>query len=106
MKKFKDVALGVVTAIGGFIDAGELVASSQAGAQFRFNLLWVIPLAMLVTIVFEEMAARVVQSSRRALFDSVRDRLGARLALIPLVAVSAVNLLTLVAEIAGMSFAC
>ncbi|HEX9369886.1 MAG TPA: hypothetical protein VF897_02735 [Roseiflexaceae bacterium] len=34
MKKLKDVALGVITAIGGFVDAGELITSAQAGALF------------------------------------------------------------------------
>jgi manganese transport protein len=51
------------------------------------------------------MAARVAMSTRRALFDAVRERLSFRLAAIPLVAVCLVNLLTLVAEIAGMSLA-
>ncbi len=35
MKRFKDVALGMVTAIGGFVDAGELITSAQAGALFQ-----------------------------------------------------------------------
>jgi manganese transport protein len=105
MKKVKDVALGIVTAIGGFVDAGELITSAQAGALFHWSLLWVVPLCVVMAILYETMAARVAMSTRRALFDAVRERLGFRLALIPLLAVCAVNLLTLVAEIAGMAFA-
>jgi manganese transport protein len=105
MKKWKDVALGVVTAIGGFVDAGELITSAQAGARFQWALLWVVPICVLLAILYETMAARVAMATQRALFDGIRERLGFRLAIIPLVAVSVVNLLTLVAEIAGMSFA-
>jgi Mn2+/Fe2+ NRAMP family transporter len=105
MKKWKDVALGIVTAIGGFVDAGELITSAQAGARFQWSLLWVVPLCVLLAILYEAMAARVAMSTRRALFDAVRERLSFRLAAIPLVAVCLVNLLTLVAEIAGMAYA-
>src|SRR5436190_22201541 len=105
MKKWKDVALGIVTAIGGFVDAGELITSAQAGARFQWSLLWVVPLCVLLAMMYEAMAARVAMSTRRALFDAVRERLSFRLAAIPLVAVCLVNLLTLVAEIAGMAFA-
>jgi len=34
------MVIGVVTAIGGFVDIGELVAMPQAGAEYRFGLLW------------------------------------------------------------------
>jgi manganese transport protein len=105
MKKLKDVALGIVTAIGGFVDAGELITSAQAGALFQWSLLWVVPVCVLLAIMYETMAARVAMSTQRALFDAVRERLGFRLALIPLLAICAVNLLTLVAELAGMAFA-
>jgi Mn2+/Fe2+ NRAMP family transporter len=105
MNKLKDIALGVITAIGGFVDAGELITSAQAGAIFQWGLLWVVPVCVVIAIVYEAMATRVAMSTKRALFDAVRERLGFRLALIPLVAICAVNLLTLVAEIAGMSYA-
>src|SRR5207249_4039617 len=44
-------------------------------------------------------------ASGRTLFDAIRDRLGFRLALLALAASVAVNLFTLVVEIAGMSLA-
>src|SRR5919202_6578571 len=105
MKKWKDVTLGLITAIGGFVDAGELITSAQAGARFQWALLWVVPLCVVMLVLYETMAARVAMSTGRALFDAVRERLGFRLALIPLIAICVVNLLTLVAEIAGMAFA-
>jgi Mn2+/Fe2+ NRAMP family transporter len=51
------------------------------------------------------MAARVSMSTKNAQFDAVRQRIGFRLALVPLVTISLVNLFTLVAELAGMSLA-
>jgi Mn2+/Fe2+ NRAMP family transporter len=104
MDKLKSVALGIVTSIGGFVDAGELVTTHQAGAYFGFRLLWVVPLSVLIIATFTEMAGRVAAASERATFDLVRERFGAGAAAIPLVAVMIVNLLTLVAEIAGMAF--
>jgi Mn2+/Fe2+ NRAMP family transporter len=105
MKKLKDIALGIITAIGGFIDAGAIVSSSQAGAQFRFSLLWVVVLSFFTITLYVEMAARVAISTRRALFDAVRERLGFRIALLPLVTICLVNWLTIAAEIAGMAYA-
>jgi manganese transport protein len=83
----------------------QVITSAQAGARFQWSLLWVVPLCIMLAILYETMAARVAMATKRALFDGIRERLGFRLALIPLLAVCAVNLLTLVAEIAGMAFA-
>jgi Mn2+/Fe2+ NRAMP family transporter len=105
MNKLKDIALGVITAIGGFVDAGQLLTNTQAGAMFRFGLLWTVPFCVVAASVYEEMAARLAMSTERALFDAIRERMGFRLGLVPLAAISLVNLLTLIAELAGMSLA-
>jgi len=63
MDKLKSVALGIVTSIGGFVDAGELITSQQAGALFRFRLLWVVPLSVLIIATFTEMAQKEAQRS-------------------------------------------
>jgi manganese transport protein len=39
MKKFVEIFLGILTAMGGFVDVGELVFSVNAGAKFGFRLL-------------------------------------------------------------------
>src|SRR5205823_13945435 len=103
MGKLSGIALGVVTAFGGFIDMGELVTCSQAGAQYRFALLWTIVVGTLGIIVYADTAGRVAIASGRSLFDVIRDRLGFRLALIPLAGALLVNVLTLVIELAGMA---
>ena len=42
MKKIFAITLGILTAIGGFVDIGDLVANAETGARFRFGLAWVV----------------------------------------------------------------
>ena len=42
MKKFFAVFLGVLSAIGGFVDMGDLVANAAVGARFGVELAWVV----------------------------------------------------------------
>lgn len=105
MGRVTSITLGIITAIGGFVDMGELVTASQAGATYRFSLLWTVVVGTLGIIVFTDMSGRVAIASGRTIFDVIRDRLGFRLALIPLVVSTVVNVLTIVIEIAGMALA-
>ena len=104
MQKFAAVALGVVTAIGGFVDIGELVTLPAAGATYRFALLWVLALSVIGAMVYAEMAGRIELASQRAVFEVMRERLGFRLGVVPVLAVIVLNVLTLSAEIAGIAF--
>jgi Mn2+/Fe2+ NRAMP family transporter len=105
VKKLLDVLLGVLTAIGGFVDIGDLVASALVGARFGFALAWVVLVGVGGICVFAEMAGRVAATSERAVFDLVRERLGPRVALANLGASFFVNFLTLAAELAGVALA-
>ncbi len=105
MKRLIAVTLGILTAIGGFVDIGDLVANAEAGARFGFSLVWVVVVGVVGICVFAEMAGRVAAVSTRPVFDLVRERLGARAALANLVASSFVNFLTLSAEVAGIALA-
>lgn len=105
MKKVLAVALGILTAIGGFVDMGDLVANAETGARFRMNLAWIVLVGVLGICVFAEMSGRVAAVSGRAVFDLVRERLGVGPALANLVASFFINTLTLVAEIAGVAVA-
>jgi manganese transport protein len=104
MGRFGAMALGVVTAIGGFVDIGELVTMPAAGASYRFALLWVVFLGVIGAMGYAEMAGRIELVSQRTVFQVMRERLGFRLGLVPLLAVMLLNLLTLAAEIAGIAF--
>lgn len=103
VNKVSSLALGVITAVGGFVDMGELVTCTQAGAQYRFALLWTVVVGVLGIIIYIDMAGRVAIVSGRAVFDVIRERLGFRLSLLTLVGATLVNVLTLVIEVAGMA---
>ncbi len=101
MKKLFQIALGIIAAIGGFVDIGELVFNTQAGADFRYRLLWAVPVGVIGIVVFAEMTGRVATVSGRPVFDVVRMRMGLNVGLVTLVASLLINLLTLAAELGG-----
>ncbi|MBB5825757.1 NRAMP family divalent metal transporter [Micromonospora carbonacea] len=105
MRKLLAATLGVLSAVGGFVDIGDLVAASQAGARFGMAHAWVLLLGVVGICAYAEMAGRVAAVSGRAVFDLVRERLGPRVALLNLVASYLVTVLTLAAELGGVGLA-
>ncbi len=105
MKRLIGLMLGVLTAIGGFMDIGDIVANSATGARFGMSLAWAVLLGTVGIVVYAEMAGRVAAVSGRPTFDLVRDRLGARMGLVNLAASFFINFLTLTAEVAGIAIA-
>ena len=103
MKRIFQVALGILAAIGGFVDIGDLVFNVEAGAKFRYELLWVVVVGVVGIIVYSEMCGRVAAVSKRAVFDAIRERLGFGLGLGALVSSQVVNLMTLAAEVGGLA---
>jgi Mn2+/Fe2+ NRAMP family transporter len=100
---FLQIALGIIAAIGGFVDIGDLVFNTQAGALFGYSLLWAIPVGVLGIGVYAEMSGRVAAVSGRPVFDTIRNRLGLPAGLVTLVASLFVNLLTVAAEVGGLA---
>ena len=78
MKRGLAVALGILTAIGGFVDIGDIVTNAQVGSRFGLALVWVVVTGVVGICVFAEMSGRVAAVSGRATFDVVRERLGPR----------------------------
>jgi manganese transport protein len=103
LRKVLAVALGILSAIGGFVDIGDIVFNTQAGATFGFQLLWVVVIGVLGIIVYSEMCGRVSAVSERPVFDLVRERTGFSAGLATLVASEIVNLMTCAAEIGGVA---
>src|ERR671926_952580 len=103
MKKWVEIFLGILTAMGGFVEVGELVFSVNAGARFRFSLLWVVALGTVGIIVYCEMAGRIAAVKEQPVFNLIRERAGLSAGLVTLVAANAVNLLTCTAEIGGIA---
>ena len=44
MKKILEIALGIVTSVGGFLEIGSIATAAQAGAEYSFHLIWAIVL--------------------------------------------------------------
>ena len=76
MSKVLGLALGILAAIGGFVDIGDLVFNVSAGATFGYELMWVIPIGVAGIIVYSEMCGRVAAVSGKAVFDAIRERVG------------------------------
>ncbi|MGV0772435.1 NRAMP family divalent metal transporter [Mycobacterium syngnathidarum] len=105
MKKFFAVALGILTAIGGFLDIGDLVTNAVVGSRFGLGLVWVVLVGVVGICLFAQMAGRVAAVSGRATFEIIRERLGPRTAAANLTASFLINLMTLTAEIGGVALA-
>jgi len=105
VSKLLNLALGILAAIGGFVDIGDLVFNTAAGATFGYQLMWVIPIGVVGIIVYSEMCGRVAAVSGKAVFDAVRERTGFTVGLSALLASELVNLLTLAAEVGGVAIA-
>jgi len=103
VKRIFAVALGILTAIGGFVDIGDLVTNALVGSRFGMSLAWVVVVGVVGICVFSEMSGRVAAVSGRATFDLVRERLGPRVGLANLVASMGVTFLTFIAEIGGVA---
>jgi Mn2+/Fe2+ NRAMP family transporter len=101
--KFLEVFLGVLTAVGGFVDVSELVFMSQAGSRFNYSLIWVVVVATIGIMVFSEMSGRVAAISRQPLFNTIRHRLGFSLGLVTLAGALISTLITCSAEIGGVA---
>ena len=103
MKKVFGLALGILTAIGGFVDIGDLVTNAVVGSRFGLSLAWTVVVGVIGICVFAQMAGRVAAVSGRATFELIRERLGPRAALFNLGASFLINLMTLTAEVGGVA---
>jgi Mn2+/Fe2+ NRAMP family transporter len=97
--------LGIVTSICGFVEVGSISTSAQAGASFRFQLLWAILLATICLIFLVEMSGRLASVSKHTLAAAVRERFGFRFQSVPLTAEVLLDTLVLTAEIGGVCVA-
>ncbi len=102
MKKVLEIALGVVTSIGGFLEIGSLVTAVQAGAEFGYKLIWAIALGGICIIFLVEMSGRFAALSRHTIPGAIRERFGFNFFVIPLISITLVTLLVLGAELGGV----
>ena len=105
MKKALEITLGIVTSIGGFLDVGAIATAVQAGAAFKFQLIWVVALGTICVIFLVEMSGRLAAVSRHTLVSALRERFGVNFYLVPFLAELIVDFLVLAAEIGGVCLA-
>ena len=103
MKRLLQIALGILSAIGGFVDIGDLVFNTQAGATFGYQLIWVVVVGVVGIIVYSEMCGRVSAVSGRPVFDLVRERAGFAAGARDADRREIVNLMTCAAEVGGVA---
>ena len=103
MGKALELFLGILTAVGGFVEVGELTFMMNAGSKFGFRLGWVVVLGTIGIMVYGEISGRLAAARKQPVFAIVRERAGVRLGLLTLVAASLVCLLTCAAEIGAIA---
>ena len=74
MKKLLEIALGIVTSVGGFLEIGSITTAAQGGAEFSFSLIWAIALGGLCVIFLVEQSGRFAAVSGRTIPDAIRER--------------------------------
>jgi manganese transport protein len=103
MKKVLGITLGIMTALGGFVDLGQIVFTMQAGALFGYRLMWAIVLGTAAIILYMEMCGRIAVVAKEPVFAVVRTRLGFPLGLVTLIASNLLNVITCAAELGGIA---
>ena len=98
-----ELTLGIMTAVGGFVDISELVFAAKAGSTFGYALIWVFVVSTVGIMVFGEMSGRVAAVAKQPVFNLMRHRLGLKLGLITLIASVVANLITCAAEVGGVA---
>lgn len=97
-----ELTLGIMTAVGGFVDISQLVFAAQAGSLFGMALISAFAFSTIGIMVFGEMSGRVAAVARQPVFNLIRHRLGLKLGLVTLVASLVSTLITCAAEIGGL----
>jgi len=105
MKKIFEIALGIVTSVGGFLEIGSITTAAQAGAEFSFQLIWAIVLGGLCVIFLVEQSGRLAAVSGHTIPGAIRERFGSNYFLFLLVVIGIVSLLVMAAEFGGVCVA-
>ncbi|HLX35078.1 MAG TPA: Nramp family divalent metal transporter, partial [Candidatus Limnocylindrales bacterium] len=86
-------------------DAGGVTTYSIAGAQFGYELLWVLLASQLALMVTQEAGARLGLATGQGLSGLIRERFGVRWTVVAVLTMLAANLGDTVAEFAGIGAA-
>jgi NRAMP (natural resistance-associated macrophage protein)-like metal ion transporter len=84
-------------------DAGGIYTYSAAGAQFGYQLLWVMIPMTIALVVVQEMSARMGAVTGKGLSDLIREEYGLRITFFMLLGLIITNFGNVVAEFAGIA---
>ena len=99
---FAVIGPGIITAAADN-DAGGIMTYTQAGALYRFDLLWVIVLITFALAMIQEMCARMGVVTQKGLGELIRENFGVKWTMFALGALLVANLATTAAEFAGIA---
>jgi Mn2+/Fe2+ NRAMP family transporter len=95
---------GLIAAAAGN-DAGGIAMYSSVGAQFGYDLIWVMVVITVSLAVVQEMVARLGAASGEGLLDLIRERFGIRLAMLSIVIILIANGGLVMSEFIGIGAA-
>lgn len=95
---------GLVAASAGN-DAGGIATYSSVGAQFGYELIWVMILITVSLSVIQEMVARLGAASGQGLLDLIRERYGIEWAMLAVGIILIANMGLIVSEFVGIGAA-
>ena len=102
MLLFAVIGPGIITAAADN-DAGGIITYTQAGAKYRYDLLWVIVVITFALAMIQEMCARMGVVTQKGLGELIRESFGVKWTMFALGALLVANLATTVAEFAGIA---
>lgn len=105
MKKWLSILLGVVTATGGFLDAGTIASAGEAGAKFGLGLVWAVLIATVAVVLLVEMVGRFSAVSKKTYIEAIRENFGVRFYVVLLTSDLIAETLLLTAELGGVAIA-
>jgi NRAMP (natural resistance-associated macrophage protein)-like metal ion transporter len=86
-------------------DAGGIATYAQAGAAYRYDLLWLLLLITVPLVIVFEMCARMGAVTGKGLSDLIRENFGVRWTIFAMFAMFIANFLVAAANIAGAALA-
>jgi len=98
---FSVLGPGIITA-NADNDASGIYGYSLAGAQYRYEMLWVLVLSTFALGVAQEICARMGAVTGRGLADLIREEYGPKITLFAMTALFVANFATTVSEFAGI----
>jgi Mn2+/Fe2+ NRAMP family transporter len=105
MRSAMQLMLGILTAIGGFLDVGALATAGSAGSKFGFGLVWALLLGTACIILLLLQVGRLTAVSGKPYASAIREHFGFKFFLLPLSAELLANSIMLAAELGGVAVA-